>query len=261
MNKSWGNASSENKRLTFAAVLLFAVIPLVPVGPALMGCTSGGVILFVSAWRGRQAQAIIAATLSIVWGLLALAGVPYTQLGLLVGAASVILLVSRTPWMQENIPWLAVGRTDWRTWALGLAAVVSSAAALVGWNKALEPDLTTIYESFGFNYLALPWVAVGALMFAMMNAAVEEVVYRGLLLEAALSCAGRGGALAIQAVAFGVLHFWGFPAGVAGVALATAYGAIMGLVRLRARGMLVPWAVHMVTDLVVIAILMRTVRV
>jgi membrane protease YdiL (CAAX protease family) len=59
----------------------------------------------------------------------------------------------------------------------------------------------------------------------------------------------------MQALAFGLLHLWGFPGGWTGVALASIYGAIMGAARFYAQGMFVPWAAHVLTDLTIFTIL------
>jgi membrane protease YdiL (CAAX protease family) len=63
-----------------------------------------------------------------------------------------------------------------------------------------------------------------------------------------------GVVLALQALAFGLLHIQGFPRGWSGVLLATVYGAMMGELRRRTGGLLLPWAVHVGADLVISAV-------
>lgn len=85
------------------------------------------------------------------------------------------------------------------------------------------------------------------------NAVAEELYFRGALQhELVRGLAGAG--VAVQAVAFGAMHFHGFPRGWSGVALATAYGLMMGALRRRSGGLLAPWVAHVAADLTILAI-------
>jgi CAAX protease family protein len=53
----------------------------------------------------------------------------------------------------------------------------------------------------------------------------------------------------------GVVHLHGFPSGSAGILLASAYGAILGLLRAQTRGLLVPFVTHAATDSSIFGIL------
>lgn len=95
----------------------------------------------------------------------------------------------------------------------------------------------------------------------MVNAAVEEGAYRGVLLHALDSSIGPGiWALLLQAVAFGTIHIGGFPRGWIGVGLACIYGLFMGVIRRRAGGMFAPWIAHVFTDIVIAGILLLLAR-
>jgi hypothetical protein len=103
-----------------------------------------------------------------------------------------------------------------------------------------------------------PWlIALGAVGFSMCNAAVEESVWRGVLLQGLQSVGPRGAAVILQAISFGVAHIHGFPRGAVGVVLAAVYGVMMGVIRLRSEGMLAPWIAHVFADLTIIAILAK----
>jgi membrane protease YdiL (CAAX protease family) len=100
---------------------------------------------------------------------------------------------------------------------------------------------------------------VGVVVFAMLNGALEELVYRGVLLSALDAALGASAlSLALQAIAFGAMHIHGFPSGAAGVGLASIYGLMLGLVRRQARGMLGPWLAHVLADVTIGAILVAT---
>lgn len=57
----------------------------------------------------------------------------------------------------------------------------------------------------------------------------------------------------MQAVAFATLHFLtGIPRGAGGIALAFVYGLLLGILRRRSGGMVVPVVAHTVTDLAIV---------
>lgn len=100
------------------------------------------------------------------------------------------------------------------------------------------------------------WIfPLAALVFALVNAMAEELVYRGVVMRALLPLGSRR-AILLQAAAFGVIHLDGFPSGWWGVAMTVLYGAVLGWLRLRTRGLAAPFSVHVTADLV-IAFLVR----
>jgi membrane protease YdiL (CAAX protease family) len=68
---------------------------------------------------------------------------------------------------------------------------------------------------------------------------------------------GAGGwSVALQAACFGAAHFVeGFPSGWLGFAMASVYGAMMGMVCRRSGGLLAPWIAHVGADLTIFALL------
>jgi len=104
-------------------------------------------------------------------------------------------------------------------------------------------------------------LVAGGLIFSMVNAAVEEGAYRGVISHALDSSLGPGfAALLLQAIAFGAIHIRGFPRGWFGVGLACIYGLLMGVIRRRAGGMFAPWIIHVFTDVVIAGILVFLAR-
>jgi hypothetical protein len=63
-------------------------------------------------------------------------------------------------------------------------------------------------------------------------------------------------AFVVQAVAFGLIHWRGFPRGLDGVVLATVYGLMLGAIRRRTGGLLAPWLAHVFADVVILALLL-----
>jgi membrane protease YdiL (CAAX protease family) len=149
----------------------------------------------------------------------------------------------RAPWLERGEFGLAVA-----AWAAGVVAV--SAGALVAWWWVVRPDLADVPLPVGLHPALL---AVGFVGWAVLNAAAEEFYFRGALQHELVRALGRGGVV-VQAVAFGFLHFHGFPGGWSGVALATIFGLMTGALRWRAGGLLAPWVAHLGADLTIAVI-------
>jgi CAAX protease family protein len=99
-------------------------------------------------------------------------------------------------------------------------------------------------------------VPIGAI-FALVNAGAEEAAFRGVLMDALTSAVGIAGAVVIQAIAFGLVHYpHGLPNGTWGAILSGVYGLMLGLLRLRAGGMLAPWIAHVAADLTIFVLLL-----
>jgi membrane protease YdiL (CAAX protease family) len=157
--------------------------------------------------------------------------------------------------LRKSVLWFRPGRLGGDTWLLVSLVVVVSTGALVAWNLICRPDL-------GPNRANIPpmplWLLpLAGVAFALLNSAVEETIFRGVLLQALDSAVGAGAiSLVIQAVIFGWLHYSevGFPKGLVGVAMASVYGLLLGYLRYRSRGIMAPWLAHAGTDIVVFAI-------
>jgi len=134
------------------------------------------------------------------------------------------------PAWRADWAWFSRGRVDRRIGALIGAFGVISGAALLLWYVTLRPTSPT-----SVRRCCLPTrldAHLGGVGFSMVNAAVEESLFRGLLLEALdHSFASGWAAVLMQAAAFGVLHLHGFPRGAVGVGLAAVYGLMMGVLR------------------------------
>lgn len=118
-----------------------------------------------------------------------------------------------------------------------------------------RPDLTV--QLSHFPHMSVWMFPFAGLVFSLGNAAIEEFVYRGIILQALDSAAGSGFlSLLVQAWLFGALHFReGFPNGTLGVMMTVIYGIMLGSLRRRSQGMLAPWAVHVIADCVIFMIL------
>lgn len=103
------------------------------------------------------------------------------------------------------------------------------------------------------------WLMLAAgLAFVTMNAAVEELLFRGAILGHLRGVIAVGPAVALQGAAFGLLHLHGYPYGLVGVILAGAYGTMLALLRIRSGGLVAPWLAHVVADSVIYVFILQS---
>lgn len=181
-----------------------------------------------------------------------LRGWPFNHL---VPLAIYALVAAVTPALRSSMTWLRLGRIDRGTLVLVLATVFLSGAALLAWYGLAKPDLRI---HLGHIPSMPSWLfPLAGLAFALVNAAMEEAIFRGILMEALESALGQGlPALVAQAASFALFHFRaGFPNGWWGVAMVFIYGLMLGAIRRRSRGMLAPWLTHVAADIVIFVIL------
>ena len=232
---------------------LVTVAPLVPAAAAI-GVLTGIAILAVVAWGKRCRAAAPVGVFCVVCVGLALSGVPYSQLVLGVGLLSYAVVVRTVPWLRGVATWGRWGSFGADVRVLTAVSGLIAAVALVGWYLLLHPNIDDIVQTFVPD-APLGLLIAGGLVFSIVNAAVEEGAYRGVILHALDTTLGPGlAALGFQAIAFGALHIQGFPRGWVGVGLASIYGLLMGVIRRRAGGMFAPWVAHVFTDVVIAGI-------
>jgi membrane protease YdiL (CAAX protease family) len=111
--------------------------------------------------------------------------------------------------------------------------------ALVGWLVATRPDLSDVVGAYVPD-LPFPVLVLGAVLFALLNATGEELIWRGVFQDRLTSLVGLRAAIVLQAASFGVQHAHGVPRGVLGVALAGVWAVMLGALKARSRGLLAP---------------------
>lgn len=230
------------------------------VRPYLWALLAGtGVALLVAVLAsGPRAIGLGLASLLWVGGLWGLANWwPVPLVVMLVGYG---LALWGSPRLRGGAPWLGWGRADRITWLVTGLFVVTSAVALVLWTRLSGYDVS------GFRALvpatdAPKWLMfVGLWPYAMLNAAAEEVLFRGALWEQLRILGSRPWVInAVQAACFGLAHYAGFPGGWSGVALATIYGLMMGILRQRSGAIAVPWLAHVFADVTIYSLVVAMV--
>jgi membrane protease YdiL (CAAX protease family) len=158
-------------------------------------------------------------------------------------------IVFAVPGLRAGFGWLRVGRFS-RRLSIAIAALTAiSTAVLVIYVSTLKPDLTRqpLIGSHRFGVASLLLVGV---CIAALNAAVEEAIYRGVLMNALDAALGAGWLpIVLQAAAFGTFHFNSTEPGVAGVLLTALLGLVLGTLRRVGRGMGPNYLLHVVVDI------------
>ena len=146
--------------------------------------------------------------------------------------------------------WFAWGRPSW----LGVSAVVPvTALALSVWSVWLAPDVSDLVAVVAS--VPLGALILGGLWFSICNAVLEEAVFRGIVQTGLSRLLGPTAAVILQALAFGCIHVHGFPRGALGVAMASVYGLMLGLLRRHSGGLLAPVLAHIAADLTIVVLL------
>lgn len=162
---------------------------------------------------------------------------------LVLAALGVLIRVLRANPGEIGLRWPSRG---WLILSLAALLVVVAVATLVG-PRLAEPFFGPVSPATA-NLRGL----IPAIAFALANASMEEVAYRGVLLRWLTPAAGAANALALQALVFGLAHgtgtdFVGSPLPVM-AATATA-GLVLGALALRSRSLLLPIAIHIALDI------------
>jgi membrane protease YdiL (CAAX protease family) len=156
--------------------------------------------------------------------------------------------------IRKSVTWLRSGHIDGGSLLIIAAVVVLSALGLVGWVLLAKHDVGIFLDMM--PDLPFMLMVMGSLGFALSNAFVEELIFRGVLWQVLTGFFQRDlVALLLQALLFGLWHWKGFPGGPSGMVLVFVWGVILGWVRRRSGGMLGPFICHVCADLAIFWIL------
>lgn len=182
---------------------------------------------------------------------------PFSQLTLLLLYAYVVLMI---PVLRGSVGWLRMGKLDAQMWMYILATIVISCTALVAWVHFFSPDLQRYVGTLpkwpdGLMYLY-------GLLFCMFNAVLEEITWRGVIMEALDSALGPAAcSVIIQAASFAVAHYLnGFPNGKIGSAMVFVYGLMLGFIRRKSRGLAACWIAHAAADFTIFCLIYYFIR-
>ena len=157
------------------------------------------------------------------------------------GALAVLAFILRATSASLSLRWPA---RRWVRWAV-LGFLVSGPLALLAGPYLARP----FFGDVGYELVAA--ALVPALVFAVANGVMEEVIYRGALLGWSAKVMGLGPAVVGQAVVFGVAHSGSDVIGLQlPLMLALGVGGLLaGVIAVRTRSLLIPMAVHIGLDI------------
>lgn len=162
---------------------------------------------------------------------------------LVLSVVALVLLITRARPAELGLRWPS---RPWLLVSLAVVPVIGAAAVLLG--PILAKPFFGPVSSMSADLRSL----VPALAFALANASMEEVAYRGALLRWLTPLTGAATALALQALVFGLAHgagtdFTGSPLPI--MAATAAAGLVFGALALRTQSLLLPIAIHVALDI------------
>lgn len=145
------------------------------------------------------------------------------------------------------------GHCDRFASAASAVVIVLASLALLVYEFLVQPEVTELASHLPATLLGS--VIAAGVYFSVMNALLEEAVFRGLLYDALDSQWGWRAAILGSAAIFGAGHIVGYPQGLLGAVLAGIYGLILGWLRRHTGGLAAPVVAHIFADATIFWIL------
>ena len=182
---------------------------------------------------------------------------PFSELTLLLLYGYTVVVIAP---LRQSTGWLRIGKFGGLVWALIVATIIVSSVALVLWVKVLSPDLSR-YSSLIPNQ-PTAMILVFGLLFCTFNAALEEITWRGVMMQALDGAFGPGLlSIVLQAASFAAAHYRsGFPNGIVGSLMVFVYGLMLGTIRRKSKGMAACWLAHVAADFTIYCLVFYFVR-
>ena len=170
--------------------------------------------------------------------------------------ATYFFIVACVPPLRRSLGWVRLGRLSTAGVAVTLGIMVLTTFTLVVFQTTAQPDVRSFRAALPFE--ALGGIITAGVVFSLVNATLEEMVFRGVLFEALQSQWGAWMTVTGTAVLFGLGHLHGYPSGPAGTCLAAGFGLLTGGLRLWTGGLLLPIVAHISADATIYAILVHS---
>jgi len=170
--------------------------------------------------------------------------------------AGYFALVILLPALRRTFTGWSFGRVDKSGLfaTLGIAAI--SSIALLLFQRWTQPDL----HAYAAALPRLPGeqIFVAGAVFAVLNAFLEELIFRGVFFTAIESQVNTTMTVIITAALFGYGHMHGYPPGPLGALLAGIYGLALGWLRVFTGGLGLPILAHVVADATIFYLVVRS---
>lgn len=245
------NVISRGRAVGLLSLSLVAIIPPLQLGVMAVPLAAGLILAVISFWyRDHRSLLFVVIFGSAFLVLSALMGDLFTWPFHLLFPLVIAAVVARVwkPDARLSLGWQA-GTANVRLWLAAFAVSILATAALVAWAELIQPDLQTFRAMVPQGNVAV--LISAALGFALLNATMEELIWRGGIQSWLAGHTIISLAILLQGISFGALHWAGFPSGWSGVALATIYGVMLGWLRHATGGLAAPIVAHILADLTI----------
>ncbi|HEV3143987.1 MAG TPA: type II CAAX endopeptidase family protein [Gemmataceae bacterium] len=175
-------------------------------------------------------------------------------LHLLLPLLAYAIIVLAVPALRSSAPRLSAGRMNGLPLAAAAALCVATGGTLIAFHFWARPDVSGLNIRLPVSGLA-SLIVVG-LCFSMLNALVEELIFRGIVWEGVATEWNATMALVVSAILFGVAHLHGYPSGPIGAVLAGLFGLALGLLRWWTGGLGLAVICHVVADATILGLIL-----
>jgi uncharacterized protein len=165
-------------------------------------------------------------------------------------------VVSAVGPLRRTLPKLVVGRLGGMPLACAAVLAVITTSVLMGFHALICPDVKDLAAKLPMRWFGN--LLLAGVFFSVMNAAIEELIFRGILWEVVSDEWSNGVALCVTSLLFGLGHLRGYPPGLFGAILAAIYGITLGLLRWWTGGLGLGTACHVCADATIFYILAGT---
>ncbi|EDY18248.1 Abortive infection protein [Chthoniobacter flavus Ellin428] len=149
----------------------------------------------------------------------------------------------------------AFGRVNATAVLATVGIAILSSVTLLLFQHWSRPDL----HAYAAALPKLPGdeIIIAGIVFAILNAFLEELIFRGILFTAIESQVSTPMTVIVTAALFGYGHMHGYPPGPLGAVLAGIYGLMLGWLRVFTAGLGLPVLAHIVADATIFLIVLR----
>lgn len=190
---------------------------------------------------------------AVVWSIPAASSWPTLWV---VPLAAYLLVVAAIPILRRSFRIWRFGKVTPKAAVAAVILAVLSSAVLVAFHYYLKPDLSRYAGRLPIE--AMGGVVLAGFVFALVNAAFEEIFFRGILFGAIEPDWGNTAAILVTATVFGYGHMEGYPPGIVGGILAGVYGVALGVLRAYTGGIGLGLLAHVAADATIYTLVARS---
>lgn len=190
---------------------------------------------------------------AVVWSIPAASSWPTLWIAPL---AAYLLIVAFIPALRSSFRLWRFGKVTVKSAAATVVLALLSSGVLVAFHYFLKPDLS--HYAGRLPIAAMGGVIAAGFIFSVVNAACEEIFFRGILFNAVEPEWGNTAAVLLTAVVFSYGHMEGYPPGILGAILALIYGLALGILRAFTGGIGLCFCAHVAADVTIYTLLARS---